>query len=287
MIEKLFNKIKTSNAAYIFTGMEGVGKMYNALYLAKASICGTFPPCGVCSSCLRIHKNTHPNLIIIEPDGKDIKIEQIRATIKDLNFTPIEDRKRFIIINKAHRMNNTSSNALLKTLEQPPKNTIFILCTSTLNTLLPTIVSRCELVKFPPLKEDKIAKILNLKTDNVLLKYSLGSIKKTSFYIEFEEEFLALIKFLDSKTHTYKELSLIVSKLLEKTGSDISSAEQIFSFIINYLNLKMKTYIENGTDISDILEAVQKINEQTKKIYYNTPVNHVAEAVLIEATKRL
>lgn len=287
MIEKLFNSIQNKNSSYIFVGLDGVGKRYNATMLAKASLCGAFPPCETCSNCTRINKLMHPNLIFIEPDGKDIKIEQIRDTLKSLVFKPAESGKRFIIITKAHRLNNSSANAILKALEEPPRDTIFILCTINLYTLLPTIVSRCEVIKFPPLKNDKIAKILNIDINNPLLEYSQGSVNKTLFYIDHTCEFKLLLDLLNSKTINYNQISKITTLLMDKIPSDINSIENVFSFIIKFLSLKTKFYLDKNIDIGNILSSIEKIKVICKKLYLNTPANLIIENILIESGKCL
>ncbi len=139
--------------AYLFTGPEGIGKKLTALTLAKALNClvTSDDACETCKSCYKINKGCHPDVEIIEAEGQFIKIDQIRELQKQVGYKPFEGRKKVSILNNAERLNLEAANALLKTLEEPPPDTVFILVSSSPGALLPTIVSRCQLIRFSPL----------------------------------------------------------------------------------------------------------------------------------------
>jgi DNA polymerase III subunit delta' len=150
--------------AYLFVGAEGVGKRLAALTLAKAMNCLAPPEpgeaCEQCSSCSKINSSNHADLLLVEPDGDFIKIDQVRVLQRQLRFRPLEGGRRACVIDSADRLNEAAANALLKTLEEPPAETHLFLITSRPHYLLPTILSRCQWVKFKPLARDHVARIL-------------------------------------------------------------------------------------------------------------------------------
>jgi DNA polymerase III subunit delta' len=150
--------------AYLFVGPDGVGKRLTALNLAKAMNCLAPPEaaesCEQCLSCLKINSSNHADVLPVEPDGDFIKIDQVRELQRQLRFRPMEGGRRACIIDSADRLNEAAANALLKTLEEPPAETHLFLITARPHYLLPTILSRCQWVKFKPLSRTHIAGIL-------------------------------------------------------------------------------------------------------------------------------
>jgi DNA polymerase-3 subunit delta' len=152
--------------AYLFLGPDGVGKRTVARWLAQAIHCGRGDndSCGECANCRRIESGNHPDVRIIGPAAgkKEISIQQIRAVEKELNFRAFSGRK-IAIIDPATLMNLPAQNALLKTLEEPPPDSLLILVASNSGGLLPTLRSRCLCVAFGPLSRDLIAGYLEAK----------------------------------------------------------------------------------------------------------------------------
>jgi len=148
--------------AYLFTGMEGIGKRLAALNMAKALNCvnQAGEACDHCRSCQLIAKGMHPDIILIEPTGESIKIEQIRELERSIAFKPYEARWRVILIDGAEQLTREAANALLKTLEEPPPRTTIILSAITTETLPPTVVSRCQRIRFSPLSREEVNKVL-------------------------------------------------------------------------------------------------------------------------------
>ena len=172
--------------AYLFVGMEGVGKKTIALGLAKAIHCSaaTGDFCGECADCARIQDGNHPDVRIIEPlaGKKEISIQQIRELEKELNFRSFSGKKKIAILDPANLMNLSAQNALLKTLEEPPQDSLLILIAANGGALLPTLRSRCLRISFGPLARDLISgflvsrKGLAAETAEFLAAMSLGSL---------------------------------------------------------------------------------------------------------------
>ena len=146
--------------AYVFTGPEGVGKRTAARLCAQALFCRAEPgarPCGVCAGCRQFAEG-HPDVYRLEvPEGKtQIPVTSVRDLTAALSDRPFSGGWRAVLIEDAERMNASAQNALLKTLEEPPEGTVFLLTVRALGALLPTVVSRCQVVRFAPLPEETI-----------------------------------------------------------------------------------------------------------------------------------
>jgi DNA polymerase-3 subunit delta' len=148
--------------AILLSGPSGIGKIMVASALATMLLClGTRPgPCGSCQSCLQVSYGTHPDLLVIGPDGATIKIEQIRNLQHEVALTPYVSARRVCIIDGAELMTVQATNSLLKVLEEPVGDVVFILVAANKEMLLPTIISRCMNITFQSLTHGVLAQAL-------------------------------------------------------------------------------------------------------------------------------
>jgi len=146
--------------AYLFEGIEGCGKGTVARAFIEAVFCGHEEGCGTCPSCRKVAAGQHPDLHRLEPDGAFIKIDQVRELQRQLSLRPHEAPRKACLISTAERLNAAAANALLKTLEEPPGDALLILLTSQVGAMLPTVLSRCQVLHFPALPEETIAELL-------------------------------------------------------------------------------------------------------------------------------
>ena len=168
----------------LFAGPDGVGKKQFAIELARALMCRTpvdGEACGECAICKRIgvfdlpgtekgedydrvFLSDHPDVGLVIAYKRNLRVGAIRELEREANFRPFESEIRVFIIDDADKMNDSASNALLKTLEEPPSTTYLILVSSRPDSLLQTIRSRCQTIRFAPVATDEVEKIL-LKTE--------------------------------------------------------------------------------------------------------------------------
>ncbi|MBM6687509.1 DNA polymerase III subunit delta' [Collinsella tanakaei] len=149
--------VRTDRAshAYLFVGAPGSGKLDAAWALAQALLCEQ-GGCGACDSCIRVARKTHPDVHLYEPESATgYLIAQIRDLLEDVALAPIRAPRKVYIVDRAEQLRANSANALLKTLEEPPENTTFILLGTSTDVMLPTIVSRCQCVPFRMLSTDE------------------------------------------------------------------------------------------------------------------------------------
>lgn len=184
-------------SAYLFAGEDGIGKRSTAIAFAMALNClepvsGTgelaADACGRCDSCRKIVAHTHPDFLIVTPDREEIRRAQIRrddgardgegepyrSVEEVLQFRANEARTRVVIIDEAHKLNQSAANAFLKTLEEPPTDTTIILISSSPETLPQTIRSRCLRVPFRPLSLQDTATVMGVDEDSEAAALAMG-----------------------------------------------------------------------------------------------------------------
>lgn len=202
----------------LFSGPEGIGKRQFALALAKTLNCpnadrvpldtdGLPDSCDTCASCRKLERGEHVDLLLVRPETSFLKIEQIRHVCEQAYRKPFEARRRVFLIEGAEAMTEQAANALLRTLEEPPETSLFILLTEQITRLLPTIRSRCQTYHFTPLTVAEIEGFLRERFTRpeeeirLLARLASGRIGKAlatdlSVYREMRQEALELLAVL-------------------------------------------------------------------------------------------
>ena len=165
---------------YIFEGPKGMGKFNLSLIFAQSLLCLNFlkEPCNRCNSCIKVNSFNHPDLHVVNEDEKSIKREDIDELINSIYKKPYEAKRKVYIIKDAHSMTVQAANTFLKTLEEPPSDTVMILLTTNSNLLIPTIVSRCQEVKFRNISKETIREYLkeyNMALEDVDLEVNYSN----------------------------------------------------------------------------------------------------------------
>ncbi|MDK2586959.1 DNA polymerase III subunit delta' C-terminal domain-containing protein [Romboutsia sedimentorum] len=270
------NSIKNNkiNHAYMFEGIEGIGKKRFADELAKILLDG-------------YDIDNNPDYINIYADGNSIKIAQIRKLQTDIIIKPHKDYKIYVI-NDAQKMTVEAQNALLKTLEEPPKYAIMILITNNKEVLLDTIKSRCEIIKFLPislleLKNYLIKNGIDDKRAQLLATFSRGSIKRA---LELSEsaEFAIMREDIQSYIQIILDKNIVdileIPSSMDKYKKEIAS---VLDMMVNYFRdiILLKEKIDKSMIINS--DKIIFLQNMGKKITYSQ-VSKIID--IIEETKK-
>lgn len=288
---------------YIFEGPRGMGKFKLALIFAQSLLCLNFreEPCNICNSCIKANSLNHPDLHIINEDEKSIKREDIDDLINSIYKKPYESKRKVYIIKDAHLMTVQAANTFLKTLEEPPRDTVMILLTVNSSLLLPTIVSRCQEVKFRNISKETIIshlKEFNSDIDAIELaaNYSSGNLNKAINIISGNDDILQkreeIIKIFDKIISSDSEIIYELENYFDEQKDNIDTIIEIMimwirdvMFVYNNMDTLVinKDYIEllktHGKNIrmnSDIIEFMQNVSDNIKSnVSYRLAVDNM------------
>ncbi|WP_156775655.1 DNA polymerase III subunit delta' [Peribacillus muralis] len=163
MLQNSITKDRVAHA-YLFEGEKGTGKQDISNTFAKSLLCEAptagYKPCEACRNCKRISSGNHPDVHLIEKDGLSIKKEQIKGLQEEFSKKSVEADRKVYMIADAEKMSVGAANSLLKFLEEPSADTVAILMTEQLQRILPTILSRCQVISFKPLSPENVKRKL-------------------------------------------------------------------------------------------------------------------------------
>ncbi|MFW5648044.1 MAG: DNA polymerase III subunit delta' [Candidatus Alkaliphilus sp. MAG34] len=274
IMEKLKRDLESNQIAhaYLFEGERGLGKKDMALKLASALVCHSKDrkPCNKCNSCIKAKSGNHPDIKIIEKEGTII-IDEIRGLINEIQLRPHESKRKVCIICDADKMNIYAQNALLKTLEEPPLYATLILLTTKGDSLLPTVISRCQIIKLQPVNLEIIEHYLveNRGIDGdqarMLAAFSGGVVGRA-------------VELLDNPEFHYRreEIIKICNKLLTFDLFDILEQIKFFE--------EQKPYIEEILDLMISWYRDIFIYNETKNIRFTTNIDK-REEIEFQAAK--
>lgn len=243
---------KNISHSFIFVGKPGIGKKQFAHQYAEMIMCLQDGKCDgnsvKCDSCIKFEGNANPDYAEITPDGKTLKIEQIRNLQARIVEKPITSRRKVYVIDDADLMSEESQNSLLKTLEEPPEYAVIILIVSNESRILPTIKSRCVIIKFQPLTSKEIKQVKPELSDDL---------------IQLLEGSLLNAENIEQKKEQYAQLSNLVNVLENKQLVEVfNSADLLYKgkddiiTLLEYLNLIF--FSRNEINAIPIIEKTKK-----------------------------
>lgn len=241
---------------YIFHGPKGCGKKLTAFIFAAALNCKADKaeaPCEACSSCSRMKSGNHPNLDVVRPTGASIKIKQIRELISEVAKKPFENGYKIVILEDAEKMTQDAQDAFLKTLEEPPERTVFILLVENQYSLLPTIVSRCQVFPIKPVSRTEVEYFLkrHCQKPEDLIKLasacSNGIIGRAVQILQDEVYLKKRNGFVQIADLMLRGSGREASGISAETVDTRQDAEELLSFLLGWLR-DIAVYRELGED---------------------------------------
>lgn len=296
--------------SYIFEGSKGTRRFDTAIFFAKALLChnpdSNHNPCGVCHHCIRIDRDTHPNVFIVRRDGEQIKKKQMKELINEFSKASVEDGPRVYIIDEAERLNQESANTLLKTMEEPGNDIYQVLVTDQINSLLKTILSRAQIIHFKPIDKSLIK--LDLVKNGVPILFSEAIPEYTNNYdtanmISKNQEMLDLITFVKDLflSLSTKEGSAVL-RFKEKRDQFIKDSpkvdfvlsmmilfqKDVFSYKLRHLDqvifedqMEMLESLSNRMSQKWIEEALDMMLGLKQRLKYNINVQFAFDKLLL------
>jgi len=281
---KKSNEAGKVSHAYLFFGPERVGKKTVALEFIKLLNCQEKnvykKPCQSCQFCKDIQKESHPDLIVIEPVKKEIQISQIRNLSWKLSLRSYSASFKTAIIDEAHLMNREAQSALLKTLEEPRGQTAIILITAFPELLLSTIVSRTERIRFSPVAKEEIEGYLKQRgvskeKSDKLLSISLGRLGEIIDFLDNPQK-------LEERDQKIKELENLISSPLsyrfqyaKKKAENPQALKEIFDVWLRYFRDKLFFTLDGSSEkyslkkLKKVINLIQDINFLISKTEVN------------------
>ncbi len=284
MENQIINKLKTIYKtkkiahAYMFYGQRETEKFNAAKNFAKLISCENVQEnenaCGVCSSCKKIQSEAHPDCIIIKPIENFIKINEIREIIRVDNLTNFEGKYKIFIIDEADKMRTESQNALLKVLEEPNPNTVFMLTTSKPYAILPTIRSRCQKFKFSSPPQDAYIKSftkheINFRNDIVAWLKDIKEVNSNIFKLD---------KIIKDKEKHELFIGIAISCLRDIIISKQNLKE---NFLINYDKIEDIKALAKFYTEDEVIEKITNLIKIQNLLSTNININLAAENIFL------
>ncbi|MFH1073969.1 MAG: DNA polymerase III subunit delta' C-terminal domain-containing protein [Candidatus Firestonebacteria bacterium] len=292
--------------AYLFLGKEGVGKKALAVEFARLVNCehpdfDDFRSCAVCDSCEKQTKNLNPDIAIVEQEGATIKKLQVKTLLEEQSLSSYYNKYKFVIINNAERLTKDAVPMLLKTIEEPMKKRVFILVASNPYFILPTVKSRCQVIKFGVLTREQVRDILifNSSVKEDIAEYaaraSEGSAARALELIEEKnlelrelifqmlESYYSVKQLFDLKTikSKFEKFSIMVTDFLEsffydvfkmKTGKGLIYNSDKESLIKKY---SLLLPLENVSNIIKELDSYRSLISRNLSMNQDLVINSI------------
>ena len=291
--EHLQNAISMNKVshAYIINGERSSGKEFVAKIFAMTLQCekGGTEPCGECHSCKQAMSNNQPDIIFISHEKPgSIGVEDIRGQINnDIGIKPYSSPRKVYIMNEGEKMTVQAQNALLKTLEEPPEYAVIIILTTNVDSLLPTILSRCVVLNMKPVEDALVKKYLMTELQvpdykaNICVAFARGNVGKAKLLANSEEfekvkdEAVTLVKHIN-EMETHEVVKAI--KKISEYKLDVNDYLDILSIWYRDVLLYKATRDMNGLIFRDEFQQISKMADRSTYEGIETIVNALQQA---------
>lgn len=266
--------------AYLFFGPQGVGKHFVASIFATAINCvelrrgGDEAPCGVCHSCRAAFRRSHHDILFVGPEGNHITIDQIRDIRRLVQLKTEGAGKKVIIIDEASTMTIPAANSFLKILEEPPGQVVYILISTTLESLLPTIISRCRLIKFRPVSSVSVETHLSGCFDI--------SADEAAFIARLSKGILADAVSLAADAALLERRSKALSSLIKLKNAPPSAVIELADGLIAYIRERKEKLKELQKEEFEQAEEVAVDQSHLIRIKKQLAIKHKRELARLE-----
>lgn len=306
--------------ALLFTGEEGVGKKLFALEIAKALNCKTpagVEGCGTCPACKKIARfnyspsndpddlleiiwTDHPDVGMVVAPKRVLRVEQMRYIEREANYRPYEGKARVFLIDDADKLNESSANALLKVLEEPPHTSHIVLLTSRPGMLLPTILSRCQMIRFAPISAEEIEthlvkhKIAGAAEARLRARVARGSLSRAlaQDFTEFDAQRLAMMRVLEALTMDKDRIRLLRSaeELNEAKYKDEYEARlDVLETLIRDAWMLALGSAESGIVNHDLLPQLRKLStglDSRRPASWISQIEEMREQLIVNVNRK-
>lgn len=242
--------------AYVFEGIEGVGKKLCAKLFSQALVCETHTACGVCPMCVQARASTHPDIITLkkDKDKASVGVDNVREQIiSEVYLKPRNAARKIFIIDAGDELSVEAQNALLKVLEEPPSYVTFIICVTSKEKLLSTVLSRSQTVTFFPLSTDEVSQYLTKNHDiepdsaETIAKLSQGSIGVARELCSDSNKQARIEKSINALINLKKN-SLRLREMVEFLTEEKENITEIIDYLMTFLRdcVMVKTNMERS-----------------------------------------
>lgn len=281
--------------AYLFAGEDGIGKKLTAINFAKTLNCQNnhetlwekrnetkteshaalriihdeIDCCDKCSSCIKINKRSHPDVFFITNTDGQIKVDMIRGLEESLSLKSFEGKWKIAIIDEAEKLNQSAANAFLKTLEEPPEQSLLILVSSMPDFILKTILSRCQQIKFSPLPLKKMSELLKDKTILNELKSNEEDARIRSMLSGGRLGLTLSHNFIEKRDRLFNDFKTLIGRAEEDSWEGRDSMEEWFEWVHLWLRDIAVLKATNRAELLINQDRAQEIEEISKKADLN------------------